>query len=825
MNSIVSTFHLKIQKVEQVCLFDLSWGQGQHLGVTIPYSDALTRFYQDWQKIYLNFYKKALRGRVENRGKLTSPPVDWHARLVQAEAKLLSEFHRWLRHEQLYDLRATIAKAASERLQSLPQIQHSCWRVDIFLCVSPLDLSRLPWEAWEIGTEFAAPGKIRIVRTPIDISRPPNSQFNRQRKARILAILGDDTGLDFKADKEAVQSFSDVAEIQFVGWQPQQSAAELRTQIAEAIKDQRGWDVLFFAGHSNETTLTGGELAIAPNISVNLSEIQPALIQAQKQGLKFAVFNSCKGLSLANALIDLGLSQVAVMREPIHNQVAQEFLLRFLRSLAEYNDAHDALLSACQFLKVEKHLTYPSAYLIPSLFRHPDAPAFRIEPYGWQQKFRRWQPKKTEAIALCLLLGLSWQLSVQEFLLDQRVFVQSIYRNLTHQQMQRQSPPVLMVSIDEESIKRAKISDPRPMDRSYLAKIVDQLALWDTKVVGVDYLLDRYQDENDPILANSLRQAVQQDGTWFIFVSKPNRSSGGWLDVLPEVASPTWSLQGDIGLLGRSPQYMKLIPPPSPNEQRLPLAYWLALGYRMNFEQAEDLPQPQLNSSTQWMSQLRAYLLDTTGQDYDKIFSERSVLHPMTNWAYLMRQWWLQPIIDYSVPPEQVYQTLPAWQLLQSSVPSEQLTPEDPFVVLIAAGGYGEAGVSTEGEDNYPLPRALKYWRLQQIPPDRRRIMPGGEAHAYMVHHWLNRRLVVPIPDLWMVLVAALLGKGTALALGQVPAQRIKWIVLLVSATGVYGLLSLQLYITGAVLLPWVLPTVTFWTYILLMFVKRKYYE
>lgn len=821
MNSTVSTFHLKIQQVEHVCLFELSWGKGQHLGVTIPYPETLTRLYQDWQQIYLNFYKKALRGRVENRGKLTSPPVDWHAKLVQAEAKLLSEFHRWLRHEQLYDLRATIAKATSEGLQNLPQTQHSCWRVDIFLCVSPLDLSRLPWEAWEIATEFAAPGKIRIVRTPTDIRRPTNSQFNRRRKARILAILGDDTGLDFKADKEAVRSLSSVAEIKFVGWQPQQSAAELKTQIAEAIKDQRGWDVLFFAGHSNETTLTGGELAIAPNISLNLSEIEPALIQAQKQGLKFAVFNSCKGLSLAHALIDVGLSQVAVMREPIHNHVAQEFLLRFLRSLAEYHDAHDALLSACQFLKVEKHLTYPSAYLIPSLFRHPDAPPFRIEPYGWQQKLKRWLPRKTEAFALTLLLGLSWQLSVQGFLLDQRVFVQSVYRNLTHQQMQPQSPPVLMVSIDEESIKRAKISDPRPMDRSYLAKIVDQLAVWDVKVVGVDYLLDRYQSQNDPILANSLRQAVQQDGTWFIFVSKPNRSSEGWLEVLPEVASPTWSLQGDIRVLGRSPQYMTLI---RPNE-RLPLAYWLALGYHLNFEYSGDPPPPQLNASTQWMSQLRAYLLDTTGLDYGKIFSNRSVLHPLTNGAYLLRQWWLQPIIDYSIPPEQVYQTLPAWQLLQSSASQEQLKPEHPFVVLIAPGGYGEAGVSTEGEDNYPLPRAMKYWRLQQTPPDRRREMPGGEAHAYMVHHWLNRRLVVPIPDIWLVLVAALLAKGTTLALAQVPAQRMRWILLLVSATGIYGLVSLQLYITGAILLPWVLPTVTFWTYISLAFVKRKYYD
>ena len=812
MNQTVSSFNLKIQQVEQVCLFELSWGQGQHLEVKIPYPQTLNRFYRDWQQTYLNFYKKSLRGRVEGTGKL-SLSVDWHAKLVEAEAKFLSEFHRWLRHQDLFEIRAMIAKAASDH-----------WRVELCLSVTPLDLSRLPWEAWEIGTEFAASGKIRIVRTPANIRAERVKPSPRKRKARVLAILGDDTGLDFQADKQAVESLSYIAEIVFVGWQPGQSSTELKTQIAEAIADRRGWDVLFFAGHSNETALTGGELAVAPNISLSLCEITQPLTVAMQRGLQFALFNSCMGLSLANGLIDLGLSQVAVMREPVHNCVAQEFLLQFLRSLAEYKDAHDAMLAACQFLKLEKQLTYPSAYLIPSLFRHPDAPIFRLQPYGWKQKLKRWLPTKAEAIAVGVLCGLSWQLSVQGFLLDGRLWAQSVYRQITLQ-TPNNGPKVLIVAIDEESIKRAKISDPRPMDRSYLAEIIDQLAVLDTPVVGVDYLLDRHQPENDPILANSLRQAVEKRGTWFIFASKyDRRSTGGWLDILPEVASPNWSLNGDLRVLGDPPQYISLVPRPEGSELRLPLSYLLALGYWTHSEGREKSLQPQLDESTQFISQLRTYLLETTGKDYGKVFSRKAVLHPLTNWAYLLRQWWLHPIIDFSIPPEQVHQTVPAWQLLERPDEMEQLISEGNFVVLIAPGGYGEAGVDTEGEDNYAVPGALAYWRSQQTPPDVRPIFPGGEAHAYMVHHWLNRRLVTPVPDLWMVAIAALLGKSTVLAFGQISRKQWKQVAGMMAATGVYGGVSLQLYITGGVLLPWFLPIVTFWTYLIVAFVERKSY-
>lgn len=820
MNQNACVFQLKVQRVEQVCLFELSWGRGQQLGVTLPYPETLSILYQDWSANYLSFYKTALRGRVAATGNIAPPPVDWHSQLVQAEAKLLYEFHHWLRSAQLYEIRSHIAQA----LRDGEIVQSPITTIDVFLTCNSLEIARLPWEAWEIGREFAATGRIRFVRTPMNIQGVTLPPQNR-RRARVLAILGDDTGLNFQADKDAVRSLSSIAEVEFVGWQPGQDINALKTKIVKVIADQQGWDVLFFAGHSNETVLTGGELAIAPGVSLNLSEIARPLTIAKERGLQFALFNSCNGLTLANALIDLGLSQVAVMREPIHNRVAQEFLVRFLQRLAAYKDVHEALLAACEYLKLEKHLTYPSAYLIPSLFRHPDAPLFRIEFFGLKQQLKCWLPTRREALALAALTLISWQLSVQNFLLERRVLTQAMYRQLTGQ-VDKTLPPLLLIQIDDQSIVEAGIKDPTPMDRSYLSKLVDKLSTLKAKVVGIDYLLDRPHGESDRILSQSLQKAVQQQQTWFVFAATTD-DTAKWVGVFPKIASIDWTLQGDMNLFNWQGKlgYMTLVPPKDASSRNLPLAYLLALANQLNFQPAYSPPQPQLHSPTNnFLSQLTDYLENTHRKNYTTLFSPSSRLNPITNFAYGLNQMWLHPIIDFSIPPEQVYQRIPAWKFLQMN--SHQLLSLNQKVVMIAPGGYGDdPGVQAGSEDIFPVPAAVSYWRSQQNLLDPRRIFTGGEAHAYVFHNFLAKRLVIPIPDLWMIGVAALLGKATTLALQQRQQQLRQWgVVLLITVPTAYGLTSLQIYIWAAILLPCFLPSVTFWTYILPLLIRKKHH-
>ncbi len=177
-----------------------------------------------------------------DEGEIAPPEVDRRGKLREAEAKLISEFEKWLRDGELYEIREQIKNAA---YSSQPD---SFW-VEVLLSCNDSDLLRLPWEAWAIATDRAAKGKIRISRVPSQISG--NSRVKPiQRQARVLAILGDDTGLNFEKDREALRSLSRIAAIEFVGWQPGKDFSVLKKEICGAIADEKGWDILFFVGHS-----------------------------------------------------------------------------------------------------------------------------------------------------------------------------------------------------------------------------------------------------------------------------------------------------------------------------------------------------------------------------------------------------------------------------------------------------------------------------------------------------------------------------------------------------------------------------------------------
>jgi hypothetical protein len=682
--------------------------------------------------------------------------------------------------------------------------------IQLFLTCAPIEMDRFPWEAWELGTEFATTGAIQIIRAPLNIKAETGiSQGKpRQGRARILAILGDDTGLNFQADKEAVQSLIKIAEVQFVGWQPEQTPTQVIQQITDAIADERGWDVLFFAGHSNETEMTGGELGIAPGVSISINEIASQLSAARKRGLQVAIFNSCSGLNIANSLIDLGFSQVVVMREPIHNRVAQEFLVRFLQGLAKYQGIYEAVMGARQFLRMEKSHTYPSSYLVPSLFCHPDAKLFRILPFGLKQKIRRSAPNLIEAIALTASIALSLLPPVQELLLDGRMLTQAAYRNVTTQIPNDEAPPVALVEIDTESIYRSGLpnSQIHPLSRSYISKLLDHLKNLNAGVVGLDFLFDTPQKDpltGDADLRTSVKNMVDSN-TWLIFAAllEPNREVG--TNEALGINKWNWTLQGYVD----SYTYFLELPDPKRScRQVCPISYLMALTQTAK-QEVTDLPQPQTNRTTN----LRTQLLDTIEQKK----TQKGNLSTLLN---LKSPLGLEPLVDFSLPPQNVYTKIPAWQLMEN--PDINKFPLISKQVVLIAGSDDERLVIAPGQpDRTPAPSATNFWTNQHW-------LTGGESLAYMTQHFLTRHLIIPIPDLWLIGIAAIVGRITVFLLKKKssldPTYKSK---IITTSTGVvvfYGLLGLQLYISAAVLLPWFLPSSVFLAYVLPI-TRRKHH-
>ena len=802
--NFIKLFNLKIIKINRGCNFELSWEEGLTISATLDYPDSLETSYADWRQAYLHCYEN-LRAKIVRKGKVQAPLPDSQAKLREAEAHFLSEFHRWLRNEQLYEIRETITNAARNITNP-----NNHW-VDVLLTCHTLELARLPWEAWEINTKLSAPGTrtIRLARIPNRIRSKTISPI--RRKARVLAILGDDKGLNFEDDKQALRMFSNVAEVEFTGWQPGKDIAQLKQEIAEKICDRKGWDILFFAGHSNENINTGGQLSIAPQVSIGIKDIAKPLEKARDRGLQFAIFNSCSGISIAESLIDLGLPQVAVMREPIHNQVAQEFLVQFLNSLAKYKDVHESLLDACAFLKEQKNLTYPSTYLIPSLFRHPQSQLFNLEPFGIWYSIKKWLPSKKEGVYLTAFLTLSLISPIQDLLLEPRLLLQSSYRQFTQGTKNitpapNQKSPILLVQIDRKSLKRDKVQlvDERYMNYSYLSRIVDKLVENDAQLIGVDYILDRdkKQPENSQQFKQSIDKAVNQ-GTWFVWGANEIEEEG----ISPDIANLNQSMAGDITLYD---WYMEL--PENNCQKTCPFAYLLSLSHRLLNQDIspDNLLQPQF-SETNFRNQVFS---PTNIKDKDiDLFPEFQF--PAVNNFF----WWFQPIIDYSIPPRQAYETISACELLGSCTPTPAIAKKNlkSKIVIIAPGGYKQAGVDKEGEDNAIVPIPIAFWRGKQGWDDfldGKKSFTGGEAHAYTVHHFLNRHLVVPIPNFFMVLLAAVLGTFIGKVLQNHP-HRVGWgWIGFGTGTVVYVVVSLQVYISSAVLVPIVFPLIVLGNYL-----------
>ena len=796
---IIKTFRLKVIKFGGFCSFELSCGEGLTISAKLYYPHSLDTSYAEWRQAYLNYYEN-LRGKIVKKGKVKAPPQNWQARLGEAEARFLSEFHRWLRNEQLYEIRQKIENVA----RNVPK-EGNDW-VDVLLTCDSPELACLPWE---INTKLSAPGSraIRLARIPKHIHDSTVSHI--RRKARVLAILGDDKGINLKDDKQALRAFSKVAEVEFIGWEPGKDIAQLKQEIIDKIGDRTTKDIVFFAGHSNETVHTGGELSIAPGASITINDIKKPLQQAIKQGLQFAIFNSCSGISIAESLIDLGVPQVAVMREPIHNNVAQEFLVQFLASLAEYKDVHEALIDACAFLKEKKHNTYPSTYLIPSLFRHPQSELFRLEPFGIWQSIKSWLPTNKEAVYLTAFLSLSLIPPIQDLLLDSRLLLQAAYRQST--QINQNSivnpnhqSPILLVQIDSKSLKQDKVEfvNERYMDYSYLAKIVDKLVDRNARLIGVDYILDKdkQQPENSQKLKESVSKAIQK-GTWLVWGAYEADNEV----VSSDIANLNQSMAGDINSYK---WYMEL--PENNCSDTCPFSYLLALSHSLLNNQnvnTNNLPQPQ-SSQTDF----RDSVINLVNKDKTNTLPKLQL--PVLNNLYQL----FHPIIDYSIPPKQAYQTISACELLGSCTPTPPIAKTNlKFkTVIIAAGGYKQAGVDEAGEDNNYLPLPVAFWRGKKgwnDFSDGKNSFTGADIHAYTIHHFLHQHLVIPIPNFLMVLVAGVLGKFMTKKLQNHSRRMQLGLIVLGTTTVAYTFVSLQVYMSLSVLVPIVFPLGVFGNY------------
>ncbi len=292
----------------------------------LPAAQSLSQTYLSWREHYL-----ALQDRFRIQLIPESHPNQVSfARFEQLCQQMGAELNQWLSQPEFRRIDQQI------RLYLTPEDS-----ICVLLETDCPEVRRLPWHLWSLLRDYPRaelglgdtnyrPAQIRsrhrvLAHRPGD--RPSDRPSDQPSAVRVLAILGDGTGIDIEADRALFLQLPE-AQTRFL-------VEPTRSQLDDALWDERGWDILFFAGHSqSQADGSTGKIAINPRQSLTIEQLEHALAAAIARGLQFAIFNSCDGLGLARALSKLNIPQLVVMREPVPDPVAQAFLMHFLQAFA-----------------------------------------------------------------------------------------------------------------------------------------------------------------------------------------------------------------------------------------------------------------------------------------------------------------------------------------------------------------------------------------------------------------------------------------------------------------------------------------------------------
>ncbi|WP_019506224.1 CHAT domain-containing protein [Pleurocapsa sp. PCC 7319] len=180
-------------------------------------------------------------------------------------------------------------------------------------------------------------------------------------KVSILAVFGDSKNIDLTEDRQAINNLKNT--------EPVFLHQPISRELIQQLRSRRGWDVFFFAGHS-QREINVGRIYLNERESLTLDQFKNALTEAISNGLKIAIFNSCDGLGLAQRLADLHIPVVIAMQEIVPDLVAQSFLKEFL---TEYNcglPLYTAVRRAQA--RLEEFTDYPGATWLPLIFQNPN---------------------------------------------------------------------------------------------------------------------------------------------------------------------------------------------------------------------------------------------------------------------------------------------------------------------------------------------------------------------------------------------------------------------------------------------------------------------
>ncbi len=318
---------------------------------SLPGKPQLRDYYQRWQGLYEVLYGE---DRDWQRRQTAVPEFEFDpagitnvssSEFCQLCQLLQQELNDWLNTKAFRPIDREL------RTQLKPEVP-----LRIMIVAQDQSVLRLPWNLWEFLEDYP---RAEIALSPPDYRRSLKSMAPKSPTVRILAILGNSQNIDINTDRHLLEALPD---------------SELTLLIKPTWDTlsqhlwQANWDILFFAGHSSSQAQ--GYLQLNETEQITIEQLKYALKRSIEAGLQLAILNSCDGLGLAWALTDLQIPQVIVMREPVPDRVAQEFLKHFLTAFSNHQTLYLAVREAREKLQ-SLEAVYGCASWLPVIVQNP----------------------------------------------------------------------------------------------------------------------------------------------------------------------------------------------------------------------------------------------------------------------------------------------------------------------------------------------------------------------------------------------------------------------------------------------------------------------
>ncbi len=520
------------------------WEEGHRIPIqftgSLPAAPELPELYRRWQLLYQLLYE------------VLYPSLGWRKRIEideeeeieidQDDVTNISSVEFSSLCNELHDRINTWFQSESFRHidQKLRTKLHPSEEIRVIITTEDDQVRRLPWHLWDFFEDYQ---KAVVGLSAPEVDRVKPLRKNPVRQIRILAILGNSEGIDVEKDRAILEQLPCAQTVFLV--EPQ------RQELDRWLWNKQGWDILFFAGHGSSQQFQAepdspgqsvtfpdrtwergetGRIYINQTDSLTIHQLKNALRAAIARGLKLAIFNCCDGLGLARQLASLHMGQMIVMREPVPDLVAQEFLKHFLASFADGESFYQAVREAQDRLQGLEG-DFPCASWLPVVCQNP-AQAPLVWPEWGQGTTRRILSSRrilsfvfnATVIVTALVIGVrslgmlqSWELQAFDGLmrsrpnegLDQRILV------------------VTVTEADVQAQPAQERAGASLSDRT-LAQLLAKLELFNPRVIG----LDIYRENSVPVGYTDLATRMQTSDR-FIAICKAGEENKN-----PGVAPP-----------------------------------------------------------------------------------------------------------------------------------------------------------------------------------------------------------------------------------------------------------------------------------------------